>query len=223
MGIFSFEKIDSLFWLGRYSARTQDLIRLYMTSFDRMIDSDTECYKTLCVKLGIPDIFSGKDDFIRRFPFDKSLPFSIAASAAAAFSNAMTMREYIGSETLSYLQMVIYDLDEAGGHQKDPIFYLQHAVDYIYAFWGCLEDAVDDEMTRDIVKLGKNFERFDIDLRLSQPLPVLSKDFRRFENRLRKCDVDKNEEALSDLARQMNADIPDCPLALSTLHEVVIL
>ena len=45
MGIFSSEKISNLYWLGRYVGRTQTTLKLFMDSFDRMIDGDKKHYQ----------------------------------------------------------------------------------------------------------------------------------------------------------------------------------
>jgi hypothetical protein len=61
------------------------------------------------------------------------------------------MRDSLGSETLAYLQMVLYDLRSAELNEEHTMIYMQNAIDHILAFWGCLDDLVDDETTRNLV------------------------------------------------------------------------
>ena len=47
--------------------------------------------------------------------------------------------------------MAIYEMDAAGRSQA-PVLHFQKIHDAILAFWGCVDDQIDDENTRNIIK-----------------------------------------------------------------------
>ena len=42
------------------------------------------------------------------------------------------------------------------------MLHFQKITDAILAFWGCVDDQIDDENTRNIIKIGKRVERLDL-------------------------------------------------------------
>ncbi len=105
MGIISVEQTNRLFWLGRYSERVYTTLRLYFNSFDSMIDKSAYDYKDFCRMIDIPDIYGTREAFREKYPFDESNPDSILSNLDRAYDNAVVLREEIGSETLSYIQL----------------------------------------------------------------------------------------------------------------------
>jgi uncharacterized alpha-E superfamily protein len=221
MGIISAEKMSNLYWLGRYVERTHATLRLYMGSFDRMIDSDGSDYRDFCHSLGIPDVYACKEAFIKRYPFAQGHPNSIASNYNRAFDNAVVMRDYLGSETLAYLQMELYDLSSAENNEERSIIFLQSAIDHILAFWGCLDDII-DEATRNIVKLGKQVERLDLHLRLGEPPSVLNRDYMQMESRIGRTPMRYDRAALDTLGPMIvQQDATDHKNALRMLGKLV--
>ena len=104
MGIISVEQADNLYWLGRYTERVYTTIRLYFQSFDTMIDELSESYPEYCRMVDIPNIYSDKEDFMKRYPFDSDNPDSIISTLNRVYDNAIVLRDSIGSEGLSYIQ-----------------------------------------------------------------------------------------------------------------------
>ena len=107
MGIISIEQADRLFWLGRYAERVFTTLNLFFRSFDRMIDRNNDNYIDFCKNIDIPNIYSSKDDFLRRYPYDSENPDSIISNLNRAYDNAIVLRESIGSEALAYIQLAI--------------------------------------------------------------------------------------------------------------------
>lgn len=135
MGIISVEHTDRLYWLGRYSERVYTTIRMFAQCYDTMIDDIEEEYDRFCHNLDIPNIYQSGEDFIERYCFDESDPNSIYSNLLRAYDNAIVLREEIGSETLSYIQLAIYEMQKA--HQSQaPLIELQKVTDNIVAFWG---------------------------------------------------------------------------------------
>ena len=61
MGIISLEKINHLYWLGRYTERVFTTIKSFEGYYDRMIDQDETAYQDFCRRLNIPDIYGSKE------------------------------------------------------------------------------------------------------------------------------------------------------------------
>ena len=111
MGIISLDQVDHLYWLGRYTERVYTILKIYAKSFDLMIEEDEGIYHKFCGYLDIPDIYQSKEDFIRRYAFDESIPDSIISNLNRAYDNAIVLRETIGSDALSYVQLSIYAMN----------------------------------------------------------------------------------------------------------------
>lgn len=165
MGIISVEQADHLFWLGRYTERVYTTLRFYFPRFDSMIDEKVDSYQTFCESIDIPNIYSSKEDFLRRYPFDADNPNSIISNLNRAYDNAIVLRESIGSETLSYIQLAVYDMNKAAV-SKSPLIELQYLLDHILSFWGIADDKIDSEQVRNMIKAGKRIERIDMYARL---------------------------------------------------------
>lgn len=165
MGIISVEQADHLFWLGRYTERVYTTLRFYFLSYDSMIDETVDSYQAFCESIDIPNIYSSREDFLRRYPFDADNPDSIISNLNRAYDNAIVLRESIGSETLSYIQLAIYDMNKAEA-SSSPMIELQYIMDHILSFWGITDDQIDSEQVRNMIKAGKRIERIDLYARL---------------------------------------------------------
>ncbi|MGN0378549.1 MAG: alpha-E domain-containing protein [Butyrivibrio sp.] len=200
MGIISVEQTDRLFWLGRYSERVYTTIRLYFTSYDTMIDETTDSYKAFCQRLDIPDIYGSKEKFKELYPFDSQNPDSIISNLNRAYDNAIVLREEIGSETLSYIQLAIYDMNKAK-ISRAPLIEMQHIIDNILAFWGIVDDSIDSEQVRNIIKTGKRVERIDLYARLGLSRQELAREVHRLIPRIERCGIKYNEDRLNNLKK----------------------
>lgn len=165
MGIISIENTDRLLWLGRYTERVYSTAKLYAESFDEMLDMHTEGYADFCRRLDIPNIYTSKEDFCVRYCFDQTDTNSIYSNLLRAYDNAIVLREEIGSEPLSYIQLAVYELNKAKESQA-PMIELQKVTDNILAFWGITDDLIESENVRNLIKIGKQIERIDLLARL---------------------------------------------------------
>ena len=211
MGIITIEKIDRLWWLGRYVERAFTSIRCFMAISDQMIDVDENCYKELCQKLGIPDCYEGGSDFRYRYPLDENNPDSILSSIVRAMDNAMILRETIGSETLGYLQLTLDKLRaDALSEREAEFLHLQNCLDLILAFWGSVEDNVDDERIRNVIRAGKRLERLDLMLRMGDVgKETILIALNRLKTRLDRSPVSynlDNFETLEDIVQRVPLD-----------------
>ena len=207
MGIKSITNTGRLYWLGRYSERVYTSLKLFSSSYDTLIEQEN--YKSVCRFLEIPDIYTDKEDFISRYAFDPANPDSIYANLQRAYDNAIELREEIGSETLSFIQMAIYEMNSAK-LSAAPLLYFQKITDAILAFWGCVDDQIDDENTRNIIKIGKRVERLDLYARLGKDRVSLMREVNRLAGRIARTDLIYREEDVQELKDLMSTQEPDC-------------
>ena len=200
MGAVSVEKADRLFWLGRYSERVLTTLTTYFEFYDEMIDGDGEAYRRFCEKIAIPDVYKSKESFQQRYLFDRGDPNSIISNMERAFDNAVVMRGELGTYTLAYIQMALDVLKGENGRADAPVYDLQQVIDYLNAFWGCMDDQVEDEVCRNIIKCGKYLERLDLYMRLGYGARAVEKEFSKFVNRLHRAGLPYRRENEARLA-----------------------
>jgi len=195
MGIISVEQANRLYWLGRYAERVYTTVRIYFKSFDSMIDEFADSYHQFCQMIDIPDIYESKDDFMKSYPFDENNPDSIISNLNRAYDNAIVLRESIGSESLSYIQLAIYEMNKAKNSDA-PLIELQQIIDDILSFWGIVDDQIDDNNIRNIIKSGKRIERIDLYARLGVGKDELRREVKRMVPRVEKSGIDYDKDIL---------------------------
>lgn len=200
MGIISVEQADRLYWLGRYTERVYTTLRIYSQSFDTMIDEITDSYKEFCMRIDIPDIYGSKDEFRRKYPFAQENPDSIISNLNRAYDNAVVLRESIGSETLSYIQLAIYDMNKAAV-SRAPLIEMQRVIDNLLAFWGIADDWIDSEQIRNIIKAGKRIERIDLYARLHVSLRELEREVERMIPRVERSGIKYRQDKILSLKK----------------------
>lgn len=198
MGIISVEQENRLYWLGRYAERVYTTVRIYFKSFDSMIDEFADSYHEFCKMIDIPDIYKDKDDFMTSYPFDEKNPDSIISNLNRAYDNAIVLRENIGSESLSYIQLAIYEMNKAKNSDA-PLIEMQQIIDDILAFWGIVDDQIEDNNIRNIIKSGKRIERIDIYARLGVGRDELLKEVHRMVPRVEKSGINYDRDKLASI------------------------
>lgn len=198
MGIISVEQTNRLLWLGRYSERVYTTLRLYSNSFDMMIDEITDSYSEFCKMIDIPNVYGSKEVFKEKYPFDEENPDSIFSNLNRAYDNAIVLREEIGSEALSYIQLAIYDMNKAR-ISRAPLIEMQRVIDNILAFWGIVDDSIDSEQVRNIIKTGKRIERVDLYARLGIERKELVREINRLVPRIRRSGMEYREDKINAL------------------------
>ena len=198
MGIISIEHSDRLYWLGRYSERVYTTLRIFSDQYDSMIDLKEEEYKDYCRKQDIPDIYYSAESFAQRYCFDEEDPNSIISNLTRAYDNAVVMREEIGSNTLAYIQMAVYAMNKAK-ISGAPIFELQRVKDNIVAFWGIVDDSIDDEHVRSMIKLGKRVERLDLYARMHMERPELKREAEKLNRRIDRTGLSYSKKRLAHI------------------------
>ena len=171
MSILSCGNSERLFWLGRYSER---------------------------VYTGIRALSGRWDSSAERICFDEANPESLYQSLIFAYDNAIVLRDEIGSDTFSYIQMAVYEMNSAK-KSPAPLLHLQKVNDNIAAFWGMADDIISDENVRGIIKLGKRIERVDLFARHNAGNDEIRREVKRLTYRIAKTGLHYNAETLADL------------------------
>jgi len=207
MGIISVEQANRLYWLGRYAERVYTTVRIYFKSFDSMIDEFADSYHQFCQMIDIPDIYKDKDEFLQSYPFDEGNPDSIISNLNRAYDNAIVLRESIGSESLSYIQLAIYEMNKAKTSDA-PLIEMQQIIDDILSFWGIVDDQIDDDNIRNIIKAGKRIERIDLYARLGVGRDELFREIKRMIPRVEKSGIDYDKNMINSIQQTFEkADI----------------
>ena len=220
MGIKSVMNTDRLYWLGRYSERVYTTLKLFSISFDTLIEQYAEDYRSFCESIEIPDIYRDKDDFIDRYAFSPEDTNSIISNLQRAYDNAIELREEIGSETLSFIQIAIYEMN-AARRSDAPLLYFQKITDAILAFWGCADDQIDDENTRNIIKIGKRVERLDLYARLKKSPTAIRREINRLAGRISRTDLIYSKDDLQTLKDLAAAPEPDYREIIRIVEQLV--
>ena len=220
MGIISVEQVDHLYWLGRYTERVYTTLKIYSESFDRMIDESEDSYQKYCDSLDIPNIYESKEDFLKRYPFDISVPDSIISNLNRAYDNAIVLRETIGSEALSYIQLSIYAMNNASVSYA-PLIDLQQIMDDLLSFWGLVDDQIDSDQIRNIIKAGKRIERIDLYARLEVEKPRLVREVRRMIPRVLRSGMKYDDMSLSRVSTLINDVNLDYEKIIANVEKII--
>lgn len=204
MGIISLEKSDHLYWLGRYTERVYTTLRNFYDIYDKMIESPEGVYVPYCERLNIPNIYTSNRHFVKSYLFDGQNPDSLYSNMQRAYDNAIVLRDELSSNVLSYVQLAL-DTMYNSRQTAAPLLELQQTIDYILAFWGCVDDYVEEEECRNILKCGKYIERLDLYIRLDYNMKDIEKEWNKFINRIQKTHLCYNRENLDRLTKRIES------------------
>lgn len=200
MGSLTVNKIDRLFWMGRYAERVNTTLRFMMEYYDDLIDGNPMPHQEFCKRLTLPDIYKSDSDFAYSYIFDKENPDSLMTAADRMLGNGMTLRETISSGTLSYLQLAVNYL-VAASMSESPLIEIQQVIDSIMAFRGSFDDNVEDEAIRDIIKSGCNVEKLSLFLRLGYPDKLCMREINKLINRIKRIQVPTRSKAFAEILK----------------------
>lgn len=160
-----------------------------------MIDEMADSYEGFCNSIDIPNIYTSNEDFKRRYPFDTENPDSIISNLNRAYDNAVVLRDSISSEALSYIQLAVYEMNKAAVSSA-PLIEMQQIMDHMLSFWGIIDDRIDSEQVRNIIKAGKRIERIDLYARLGALKEELVREVHRMIPRVERSGLSYDEKKL---------------------------
>ena len=195
MGAISLEKSQQMYWLGRYTERVFTTLQSYLLLFDETVDERQVVYDKFCNALGIPDVYGTQAAFFENYLFDSNDINAIVSSLDRAFDNAVVLRDEISSESLSYIHLAMEHLQTAR-QSRERLLDLQVVQDYLYAFWGSVDDCADSELCRNLIKCGRYVERLDLYMRLHYPYKDVEKAYYKLHGRIKKSGLLYNEQQL---------------------------
>lgn len=195
------KQVDSIYWLGRYTERVLTTLKFLMDMYDSKLDSDFD-YAKYCSDLDIYNGFSSLSDFCNRYAFDKGYPSSIIASMTRSYDNAIMLRETIGSEALSYIELALRRLQDAQFSQT-PVLDFQKVIDNIMAFKGQFFDSITDYNIRNILNCGLTIERLDMYLRLNINPDKINFECQRLSYSIASTDINCNRLALQKVCGEL--------------------
>lgn len=220
MDIIALNKVDNLIWLGRYSERVYSTIKEFFIGYDKMIEHP-DFYINYCNDFGIPNIYTSPSDFVKRYIKDINDPNSIISNLYRAYDNCVILRNEIGTQTMSYLELAVNDLSSLEDFDSFMID-LQNILDHLLAFWASLDDEIENYEIRNIIKLGRRLERLDIYLYLHKDVKELIKAYDMLEHRLNHSYIPYNKEAFIELQSMIkNQDNLDYNKAISLTESLI--
>ena len=223
MGTISIEKMDHLYWLGRYTERTYTTIREFFDGFDIMIE-EPDYYITYCQYLDIPNVYESVSDFTKRYLFDMENINSVMATLNGIYDNAVVMRDAIGTESISYVELALSEMEMAKSTAESGfLMHLQRVIDYLLAFIACIDENVEERKIRGIFKTGKRQEKMDLLLRLRKNKVQVMKAFHMLTARVLRADLPINRNAYDELSVLVNEEelcYPELITLVENLFEV---
>ncbi len=182
MGLITVNKVDELWWLGRYSERVFTTLRTFIPYYDTCLDHSPDRFRVFSDALDLNADMSNFSSFLYDFLYNRSNPNSVCASMNAAFDNAVMLRPEIGTGTLAYIELALTFLRDSKQAEEGRLTKQRSVCDHLLAFWGALEDGRSSAEVKAFVMAGKYVERLDLYSRFKRPeadfsAPVVRLDF----------------------------------------------
>ena len=175
-------KANRLFWLGRYVERAYLNLHLLRLYYDRMIDGDPSIYEEYYRKLDAPYASLDANWPFLGLVYDAKNPCSLLAGLEAANDNGIVLREEIMSESLSYIQLSLVLVKNCAAEKQRNITLLQPVTDYLLAFWGSLEERIQDVRVLNLIHIGRLVENIDMHIRFDYPRKRIQEAFEKLKS-----------------------------------------
>lgn len=219
MDIISIEEMNHIYWLGRYSERVYTTIREYFKGRNIMIEQPA-FYITYCKNFTIPNCYKSSSDFLHQYAFDENNTDSIISNLNYAYDNAILLRQTLGTETLSYMELAVNQLKNSK-NSPAALLELQKVLDHILAFWACIDDEIDSEQIRSVIKIGRHLERINLYLRLRKSKDFMMKPVHMLVARLRKGYVEYDKNELDRLGMNITGNTIDYLDGVKTSESII--
>ncbi len=162
----SINTAQRLYWLGRYVQRAETLLRELVSSYDYVIDRDTEDGRKLYAKLGIELEYANALDFLKQGIYGNH-GSSIESIITWARENAIETRHLLDERGFATLNK-IYNHIVAGRDGRVSPTSLEEMIDDFALILGIFSSELERPTAYHFIRLGQQIERFDLILRLYQ-------------------------------------------------------
>lgn len=158
-------KASRLYWLGRYSERVCTVLHMLHKDYDEVLDNEsTNVHKSFCTRLGIPCEEENARQFLKDFLYNREKEYSVINMLERVKDNAILLREELKSESLAYVEMAINYMKKAQ-EDESRLYDLQPVTDYLFAFFGAIEERVYNMEVLNLILIGKYVEKSDLYIR----------------------------------------------------------
>ncbi|MCC8150046.1 MAG: hypothetical protein LIO96_00890 [Lachnospiraceae bacterium] len=100
---------------------------------------------------------------------------------------------------------------------------LQEVIDHILAFWGIMDDEVDNPQVRNVIKAGKRIERIDLYARLNMGGAEILRELKRLAPRVEQSGMRYHKEYLDEIEELAKADKVDYYRIVSLIENLIIM
>lgn len=201
MGIIRINDVDNYFWLGRYGQRVLLTTLEFFRMYDYIIEHE-DAYITFCNEMEIPNIYSSPEDFVSRYLFDETNENSVISNLNRAYDNAIIFRNVIKSDSLAYIHLALIEMQK-GRESASPIIELQHVLDYLRAFWTCIEDKIETDEEREFIFIGRYYEQLDLYLRRNYDYNDVHRSYRKLAHRLERNQLSYNKGLFEEIGKEI--------------------
>jgi uncharacterized alpha-E superfamily protein len=164
-----------LYWLGRYVQRAETLLRELVSSYDYVIDRDTDDGRKLYAKLGIEIEYVNALDFLKQGIYGNH-GSSIESIITWARENAIETRHLLDERGFSTLNK-IYNHIVAGRDGRISPTSLEEMIDDFALILGIFSSELERPRAYHFIRLGQQIERFDLILRLYQGFDFVTSEW----------------------------------------------
>ena len=201
MGIIRINDVDNYFWLGRYGQRVLLTTLEFFRMYDYIIEHE-DAYITFCNEMEIPNIYCSPEDFVSRYLFDETNENSVISNLNRAYDNAIIFRNVIKSDSLAYIHLALIEMQK-GRESVSPIIELQHVLDYLRAFWTCIEDKIETDEEREFIFIGRYYEQLDLYLRRNYDYNEVHRSYRKLAHRLERNQLAYNKGLFEEIGKEI--------------------
>lgn len=136
-----------------------------------------------------------------------------------SYDNAIMLRETIGSDALSYIELALKRMEDAQ-FSETPVLVFQKVIDNIMAFKGQVFDSITDHNVRHILLAGFTLERLDMYLRLNMNEEQVNFECRRLTHSIERTDINCDRFALQKVCGELceNTEFLDNADKMVLLH-----
>ena len=201
MGIIRINDVDNYFWLGRYGQRVLLTTLEFFRMYDYIIEHE-DAYITFCNEMEIPNIYCSPEDFVSRYLFDETNENSVISNLNRAYDNAIIFRNVIKSDSLAYIHLALIEMQK-GRESASPIIELQHVLDYLRAFWTCIEDKIETDEEREFIFIGRYYEQLDLYLRRNYDYNEVHRSYRKLAHRLERNQLAYNKGLFEEIGKEI--------------------